>query len=112
MAFALFVMACGGGGSGGGSDTAEPVPVDAARTVVVRWRASPEAAGYVLHWGRTSRVYSDDVDVGAPEPDVDGTVTAYLDYPGPSGTIFFALTSYDADHRMSSFSNEIVANVP
>ncbi len=109
-AFALFVSACGGGGADSGPDLGA-TPADS-RSVIVRWRAGTDVAGYVLHWGSTSREYFDAVDVGAPEPDVDGVLRVSLEYPGPSGTIYFALTSYDANRSMSPFSNEIVAVVP
>ena len=107
LALALFVVACGGGGSGsGGGDDVEM------RSIHVRWRASDAAAGYVVHWGRSSGAYTDALDVGAPAVDPDGVIEFFLDETGPGGTIYFALTSYDDDGRMSGFSNELSADVP
>jgi hypothetical protein len=52
------------------------------------------------------------LDVGAPESGDDGIVSFFLEEPGATGRIYFALTSYDVDFRMSAFSNELAADVP
>ena len=82
------------------------------RSVLVRWRASEDVAGYVVHWGRSSGAYTDALDVGSPAVDGDGVINFSLDQAGPRGTIYFALTSYDDDRRMSGFSNELSADMP
>ena len=111
LALALFVIACGGGGSGSGGDDGGGDDVEM-RSVLMRWRASDDVAGYVVHWGRSSGAYTDERDVGAPTVDPDGVIEFFLDQTGPGGTIYFALTSYDNDGRMSGFSNELSADVP
>lgn len=112
LALALFVIACGGTGSGSISDGAGSGDGAEMRSVLVRWRASGDVAGYVIHWGRTSGSYTDALDVGSPAVDGEGVINFYLDQTGPGGTIYFALTSYDDDRRMSGFSNELSATVP
>jgi hypothetical protein len=70
------------------------------------------AAGYIIHWGSRSGAYLHALDVGAPERDADGIASFLLeDLDGP-GTIYFALSAYDADGRMSSLSNELSAELP
>lgn len=108
LALALLVIACGSGGGGSDSGTSDST----GRRVLVRWRAGPSVDGYVIHWGISSRVYSDEIDVGVPESDADGIVSYLLEEPGPAGTIYFCLSSYDAEGRMSPFSNELSAAVP
>jgi hypothetical protein len=108
---ALLVVACGGGGSGsdgGGSGGGG----DAATGLLIRWRATGDAEGYVIHWGTESGEYVHALDVGAPEQSEDGIASFLLEDPGTSGTIYFALTSYDAEGRMSAFSNELAAEIP
>jgi len=108
---ALLLAACGGGGSGSGGG--DPGADGAAtRGVLIRWRASPEAAGYVVHWGTESGVYVNALDVGEPVADADGVASFMLENVGASGVIYFALTSYDAAFEMSTFSNELSAVVP
>jgi hypothetical protein len=107
VAFALLMMACGGGGSGSGGGDVGTDDGIAVHGLLLRWRSSSEPTGYVVHWGTESGVYDSALDVGAPEPDADGVVSFVLDYPGPSGVVYFALTSYDGSFEMSAFSNEI-----
>lgn len=112
VAFAFLVVACGGGGSGSDGGESSGDGDGTLHSLLVRWRSSPEAAGYVVHWGTESGVYGDAVDVGAPTPDADGVASFVLEYPGPSGVVYFALTSYDDAYQMSVFSNEIAVPVP
>ncbi len=107
---ALFVIACGGGGSGSGAD--DGADAGEMHSVLVRWRAVDDVEGYVIHWGHASGAYSNALDVGAPLVDAQGVVSFLLEESGAGGTIFFALTSYDATGRMSGFSNELSAVVP
>jgi hypothetical protein len=106
---ALLVAACGGGGSGSGDDTTE---VPSGSGLLIRWHQTSSVAGYVIHWGTVSGSYMDALDVGAPEPNADGVVSFLLEDPIAMGTIYFALTSYDDEYRMSPFSNELAAEVP
>lgn len=111
LALALVVIACGGGGSGGDGD--DPgLAGDAMRSVVVRWRAADDVAGYVIHWGRASGTYAEQRDVGDPTADADGVIEFFLEADGPPGTIFFALSSYDGVGNKSAFSNEIAVLLP
>jgi hypothetical protein len=112
LALALFLIACGGCGSESGGDGAGSGDDVEMRSVLVRWRAIEDVAGYVVHWGRSSGAYTDALDVGSPSVDGDGVIKFSLDQAGPGGTIYFALTSYDDDGRMSGFSNELSADVP
>jgi hypothetical protein len=99
----LLVVACGSGGSGSDDDASD---------LLLRWSEVRDAAGYIIHWGSRSGAYLHALDVGAPERDADGIVSFLLeDLDGP-GTIYFALSAYDADGRMSSLSNELSAELP
>lgn len=105
----LLLSACGGGG-GGSDDTTSEMP--SVSGLLIRWRATNNVEGYVIHWGVVSGSYDHALDVGAPEADAVGVVSFVLEDPSVSGTIYFALTSYDRDGRMSGFSNELSAAVP
>jgi hypothetical protein len=107
VAFALFVIACGGG-SGSDSGVHDG---GVSHAVVLRWRSDAAIAGYVIHWGHVSGDYTNALDVGSPPVDGDG-VTSFLLEVGASGTISFAITSYDDEFAMSAFSNELSADVP
>ena len=111
MAFALLLIACGGGSSGSGGDEAGAVPDALTHSFLLRWRTSPEALGYVVHWGTESGVYADALDVGAPVPDANGVASFVVDQSGTSSILYFALTSYDDGYQMSAFSNEIAVAV-
>lgn len=104
------LVACGG--SSGSSDGSDDVGDAGVQGVVIRWRPTSDAVGYVVHWGSTSGVYFEALDVGAPHPDADGVASTVVDYAGARGTIYVSLTSYDGDGRVSAFSNEIAASVP
>lgn len=107
--FALLVAACRGGGSGSDDDTSE---VPSGSGLLIRWRETSSVAGYVIHWGTVSESYMHALDVGSPEPNSEGIVSFLLADPLATGTIYFALTSYDDDYRMSGFSNELAAEAP
>ncbi len=107
LLLALLLAACGGGGSGSDGGTGE-----ASSGLLIRWRQTSDAVGYVIHWGAESGAYMHTLDVGAPEADGAGIVSFLLEDPGATGLIYFALTSYDADFQMSAFSNELAAEVP
>ena len=110
LAFAVLAIACGSGGSGSDGGPSDEAP--AVRSVLLRWRATPDLAGYVIHWGTASGAYTDALDVGVPQPDDDGVTSFFLEEVGTSGTIYFAMTAYDEEGRTSTFSNEIAAIVP
>lgn len=109
LGMVLIGAACGGGSGGEESDPSSDV---ASHSVVVRWRPSPDAIGYVVHWGDESGRYGASTDVGAPPLETDGASSAIIEYERTLGVIYVALTSYDVEGRMSAFSNELAAVVP
>ena len=118
FALALLVLtmcaSCGGGGGGGGSaGDGSPAPVAERQTVQITWRGGDDVAGYVVHWGTASRVYVHDLDVQKPLPDATGdlTVAIALDAIDTATTYYFAVTSYDAAHIESAYSNELSVDV-
>jgi hypothetical protein len=112
LALALSSIACGRTDSGSNGDDLGFGGDSEMRSVLIRWRALDDVAGYVVYWGRTSGAYTDWRDVGSPAVDPDGVIEFFLDQRGPGGRLYFALTSYDDHRRMSGFSNELSADVP
>ncbi len=102
---------CGSGGGGGGAGDGEVAPdPNAPVSVALTWSGSDDAAGYVVHWGTTSGVYSHDVDVRKPVADAHGDVTVVIMLDGVDASVarvFFAITSYDAARNASAYSNEL-----
>ncbi len=110
---ALLMVACGDGGRGSGSGDDGGDPAVATAALLIRWRATVGADGYVIHWGNAAGSYDHALDVGAPVADDSGDVVSFLlDGVETPATIYIALTSYDAAGTMSSFSNEISTFVP
>ena len=107
------MMACGssGSGSGSGSGAAGGTEEPSGFHLTLRWSAVADASGYVIHWGPSSGAYTHELDVGDPIPDETGVVTFVLEDVAGMGTIYFALTSYDARAQTSVFSNELSAVV-
>ncbi|KKN21049.1 hypothetical protein LCGC14_0929470, partial [marine sediment metagenome] len=68
--------------------------------ITFAWDANPgsEHAGYKMHWGTASRIYTFVLDVGAA---AFGKVLGLAD-----GTWYFATTAYDNDGREIGLSNE------
>jgi len=76
--------------------------------VAITWRDDESVAGWVVHWGTTSRVYIHEVNASKPVSDVDGNVTVVVAVDGAAASRFyFAITSYDASGNSSDFSNEL-----
>jgi hypothetical protein len=75
----------------------------------LRW-THPSAGGvtsFRVHWGTSSRVYSQVVDAGVPSP-AAGVYTYTVSVPDDT-TVYFAISAYDASTGLSSaFSNERV----
>jgi hypothetical protein len=73
---------------------------------------TPDAVGYTLHIGTTSRDYTVDFDLGSP-PVAGGTIVYALDLED-SVDLFVALRAYDDVGDASEFSNEkrVAATVP
>ena len=71
-----------------------------ASAVVVNlaWDPSPDAAGYKIYYGKTSRTYGVPIDVG-------GATSYPLDLPMEKW--YIALTAYDASGNESDFSVEV-----
>ena len=68
--------------------------------ITFAWDANPgsEHAGYKMHWGTASRIYTFSQDVGAV---AFGKISGLAD-----GTWYVATTAYDNDGRESGFSDE------
>ena len=73
-----------------------------AGTVGLKWDANTESdiAGYKVHRGIISEVYTDIVDVGNTTIHNTGTLVDGTNY-------FFAVTAYDTTGNESGFSNEV-----
>lgn len=73
----------------------------ASQTVSLAWDPSGEAnvAGYVIHYGTQSGVYTNSVDVG-------NVTSASISVPADGSTYYFAATTYDSAGNTSAFSNE------
>ena len=68
-------------------------------------------AGYKIHYGLASRMYTTTVDTGLPTL-VDGRVHYTVTNIPEGNTMFFAATAYDADAFESDYSTEIEYDVP
>jgi hypothetical protein len=102
----LVCSACGGGGGGSGGGNESLQRTDPPSGVALTWRGGAEAAGYIVHWGTASHVYTSSLDVGDPPPAADGSVTFVVELD-PTDTYYFAVTSYSAAGLESAFSNEL-----
>ena len=80
-------------------------PAAVAAEVTLAWDPNSESdlAGYKLHWGTDTRVYTTSVDVG--------NVTQYTLTNIPDGTVYYAATAYDTDGNESDYSDELVYNI-
>lgn len=91
---------------------AGPSNISQTPAVVLAWDASdePDIAGYRVHLGRESGVYTEVIGVGIGELWDDAGVasrkTGQMELPD-TGTWFCALTAYDSYGTESDFSNEI-----
>lgn len=89
---------------GSGNESDSSAPVDAVlRSVTLEWDAIPGAdiAGYRIHFGTASGVYSYSVYVG-------NATTATLSHLTAQTVYYCAVTAYSNDAAESSFSDEIV----
>lgn len=79
------------------------------------WSPNTESilAGYMIHYGKAPRTYTEHIDVKLP-----ATVDGVVEYTVPSiaaGVKYFAATAYYVDGNVvvnSDYSNEIPVNVP
>jgi hypothetical protein len=102
LAVIVACSACGGGGGSGGEPASAVAPL-----VLVRWQESAGAAGYRVHWGTASNVYTRTVDVGNPDVGADGSVITVVELEAAADVYYLAVTAHDPDGRSSAFSNEI-----
>ncbi len=78
------------------------------------WMANNDSgitAGYMLHYGTTSREYTKSVDVYFPDP-IAGRVYATVDQLEPGQTYFVTVTAYNAEGSQSSYPNEVASTIP
>lgn len=83
----------------------EPLPVKLeGTTATIEWYKNVEVdlAGYRLHYGRSSRQYEFNVDVGLKTSAIVMKLLSHTVY-------YFAVTAYDTAGNVSSFSNEVSA---
>ncbi len=108
--FLLLILVSAIAGCGGGvSET--PAGGAAAGTVTLSWKAPTtntdgtpltNLAGYKIHYGTASGVYTATFSIGN---------TTNYSFALPAGTYYFAVTSYDTLGSESSFSNEAAKTV-
>ncbi|MEW6442360.1 MAG: fibronectin type III domain-containing protein [bacterium] len=77
-----------------------------AGTITLAWNANAESdvAGYKLHYGTSSRAYSQEISIAGK------SVTSYTATLNPN-TYYFALTAVDTSGNESGYSNEVSAQV-
>lgn len=68
--------------------------------------ALSDLAGFEVHYGTTSGVYTNSVDVANPE------ATSYTFEDMASGTYYFSVRAYDEDGAYSEYSAEVSVEVP
>ncbi len=72
---------------------------------------SDGTVGYMLHYGTSSRTYTESVDVGSPVP-VNGRIYASVVQLAPDQTYFFTVTAYNAQGDESSYPSEVACTIP
>jgi hypothetical protein len=72
---------------------------------------SDGTVGYILHYGKSSRSYTNSVDVGSPAP-VNGRIYASVSTLEVEQTYFFTVTAYNAGGYESPYPNEVVCTTP
>ena len=79
----------------------------AGQTVTLAWDANsePDIAGYRLHYGTSSGIYTETIDVGNNTSATVATLTA-------GSTYFFVVTAYNTATLESEASNEVSARIP
>jgi hypothetical protein len=73
--------------------------------------ASDGTVGYILHYGTSSRVYTESIDVGSPSL-VGGRVNANVPQLAPDQKYFFTVTAYNAAGQESTYANEVASTIP
>jgi hypothetical protein len=72
---------------------------------------SDGTVGYILHYGKSSRNYTESVDVGSPAP-VNGRVSASVSTLEAEQTYYFTVTAYNTEGYESPYPNEVVCTTP
>jgi hypothetical protein len=72
---------------------------------------SDGTVGYILHYGKSSRNYTESVDVGSPAP-VNGRIHASVATLAAEQTYFFTVTAYNAKRAESPYPNEVITTTP
>jgi hypothetical protein len=78
------------------------------------WLANNDSgitAGYMLHYGTSSREYTDSIDVGSPTP-TNGRIYASVDQLEAGKTYFFTVTAYNSAGSQSSYPSEVICSIP
>lgn len=70
-----------------------------------------DLAGYKIHYGAESGVYTTTVDCGLPETNAEGRV-AYTVPDTPTENTFYVATAYDTAGQESGYCAEISDNAP
>lgn len=70
-----------------------------------------DLAGYKIHYGAESGVYTTVVDCGLPETNAGGRVV-YTIPDTPTENTFYAATAYDTAGQESNYSDEVSNNSP
>lgn len=118
----LGLFGCGGGGDSGHSPAISPLGTNTATlngtatatlngTAVLSWDAetAPTLTGYRIYYGTAPRTYFQAYGQGVPV----GNVTTYTVAGLTSGTrYYFAVTAYDSSNIESTYSSEVLKDLP
>ena len=76
-------------------------------SVQLSWSASTNAsaAGYKIYYGKSSRTYTNSVDVG-------NALSATIQGLQPNKVYYFSVTAYNAGKTESGYSTEVVSSTP
>jgi hypothetical protein len=72
---------------------------------------SDGTVGYILHYGKSSRNYTESINVGSPAP-VNGRIYASVSTLEAEQTYFFTVTAYNAQGNESPYPNEVKCTTP
>jgi hypothetical protein len=100
---ALFLAACGGGGSGGITS----LPPTSSGSAVLEWDpvVATDLAGYRIHYGTATGSYSMSADAGT-------SATFTLNGLTSGSRYYFVVTAFDSSGQESGYSNEVFKDIP